>query len=221
MLDLFLVRHAESEMNTSNHLICGRSHEIKISPRGQKQAALLGQKLKEQDALYDYLYVSSAIRAQETLSLMLEEMTVTQKPIISDALVEMSLGDWEGKERAKYYTPEVLAAIKENPLDYRVPNGESKRDVSKRMLNWIKTHLFPKSDTQDIRVLAVTHGWAIKSLLLGVLDPNLTHVHETFIDNTSVTHLAYVDGTWQLVSLNDKSHLPPDEYTAHLTQPAK
>lgn len=60
MLDIYLIRHAESEMNNNRHLIGGRSNYTQLSQRGIHQANLLGQRLKQSGIVFDNIYSSSA-----------------------------------------------------------------------------------------------------------------------------------------------------------------
>ena len=70
MLDLYLIRHAESDMNNSNHLIGGRSNDTPLTKRGMSQAKLLGWRLKSDGIQFDKVYSSTALRANTTAQIV-------------------------------------------------------------------------------------------------------------------------------------------------------
>lgn len=55
----------------------------------------------------------------------------------SDAIVEMSLGEWEGFHRSEIYTPETLSLIERSQPDFSPPSGESLRQVEFRMVQFL------------------------------------------------------------------------------------
>ena len=59
-------------------------------------------------------------------------------------LLELSQGDWEGKTRSKIYTPKILSLMNKRNWDFSAPNGESQRDVEKRMLKWMNKAIVSK-----------------------------------------------------------------------------
>lgn len=207
MLDIYLIRHAESEMNNNGHLIGGRSNSTPLSNRGVYQAKLLGKRLKQSGVVFNDVYSSSAERTQETarnvglyLGFSLDDVVVTPQ------LLELDQGDWEGKPREQVYTPEKLSFINANNWEFTPPNGESQKDVEDRMLEWLKEYAlskYPEEKTTGI----FAHGMAIKCLLRGIMDfsPNLTY--KINLDNTSITRLKYSERGWHLITINDTAHL--------------
>lgn len=55
----------------------------------------------------------------------------------SDALVEMSLGHWEGCLCSEIYTPEVQSLVDSSQPDFCAPSGESLRQVEFRMIQFL------------------------------------------------------------------------------------
>ncbi|KAH0899600.1 hypothetical protein HID58_049168 [Brassica napus] len=55
----------------------------------------------------------------------------------SDALIEMSLGDWEGCNQSEIYNPETLSLIERCQPDFTAPSGESLRQVEFRMVQFL------------------------------------------------------------------------------------
>lgn len=68
----------------------------------------------------------------------LQEMSFPEEHIqSSDALIEMSLGDWEGCNQSEIYSPETLSLIERCQPDFSAPSGESLRQVEFRMVQFL------------------------------------------------------------------------------------
>ncbi|MBI4441237.1 histidine phosphatase family protein [Candidatus Woesearchaeota archaeon] len=207
MLELYLIRHAESEMNVNAHLIGGRSHDTPLSEAGVMQAGLLGKRL--QGLQFHEVYSSPAVRTKQTSEIVCSALGYPlEKIVYAEELHELSQGDWEGKPRSEIYTPETLVHINSNNWDFRPPNGDSQRDVEERMYRFIEKSFLVRSQG-DLVIGVFTHGLAIKCFLRRVMDftPKITYKIE--IDNTSVTRLRYTEHGWHPVSINDAAHLRP------------
>ncbi|MEK6856145.1 MAG: histidine phosphatase family protein [Nanoarchaeota archaeon] len=207
MLDIYLIRHAESEMNNNCHLIGGRSNSTPLSKTGVYQANLLGKRLKQSGVVFDNIYSSSAKRTQETarnvglhLEFSLDDVVITPK------LLELDQGDWEGKPRTQVYTPETLSLINANNWKFTPPNGESQKDVEDRMLEWLKEYVLSKYP-EEKTIGIFTHGMAIKCLLRGIMDFSSDLTYKINLDNASITRLKYSERGWHLITINDTAHL--------------
>lgn len=55
---VYLIRHAETVMNTKSHLVGGRSSETPLTPTGVSQAERLGRLLAERGILPARVFVS-------------------------------------------------------------------------------------------------------------------------------------------------------------------
>lgn len=210
MLDLYLIRHAESEMNKRSDLIGGRSNGTPLSENGKIQATLLGRRLKASGVIFDEIYSSTARRTVETAEAVAEKLGYSIDRIFqSSRLLELDQGDWEGKPRVEIYTSEVLQTINSDNWHFTPPNGESQRAVEERMLDWINETLVAQYDDSTMGVF--THGMAIKCLLRGVMDFSPTITYKVSLDNTSVTRLKYSERRWHVIAINDTTHLLGEE----------
>jgi bisphosphoglycerate-dependent phosphoglycerate mutase len=123
---LVLVRHGESEWNLKNLFTGWR--DVDLSPKGIEEAQSAGQKLKAQGLQFDLAFTSALIRAQRTLTLMLDELGQNDIPVFKDqALNERDYGDLVGLNkddaRAKWGAEQVL--IWRRSYDQPPPGGES------------------------------------------------------------------------------------------------
>ena len=215
MLDFYLIRHAESEMNVNNHLISGRSTETPLSGRGIHQADLLGKRLNQERVRFDKVYSSIAVRALDTAKIVCEQIKYSLDEIIqSDQLVELSQGEWEGKLRSEIYTSEMLARINADNWNFKAPSGESQKELEERMTAYINRNIvvpYLTAEENNLGYNQITgifsHGTAIKCFLRGIMnwDPNMTY--KTSLDNTSISRLKYSKDGWRLLGMNDTAHL--------------
>jgi len=142
MLDLYLVRHAQSEMNLEAHLIGGRSNHVPLSPIGELQGSYLGKRFRNERVRFSRIYSSTAVRTQKTAHLTSHEIEFpVNKIILSEDLLELDQGDWEGQPRSEIYTSEMLAMINANNWEFTPPHGESQRMVEERMYSVVERNL--------------------------------------------------------------------------------
>ncbi|KAL6011740.1 hypothetical protein ACLOJK_002205 [Asimina triloba] len=69
---------------------------------------------------------------------VLSELNFPEDQIqISDVLLEMSQGQWEGCLRSEIYTPDMVSFIDRCQPDFSAPSGESLRQVEFRMIEFL------------------------------------------------------------------------------------
>lgn len=142
-LDIYFIRHAESEMNITPHIIQGRGNNVKLSERGLIQADRLGARLLADKIKFDAVYSSPLLRAYETAKIVCGKIGNQPAIIRLEQLVEQSHGDWEGKIRNEVYTPEVIEQVKADWYNFCPKNGESLKMAEERMYSFVKMFLFP------------------------------------------------------------------------------
>ena len=188
MAHLYLVRHAESELNLRQDDVWGRSNYANLTERGVRQAQAFGKWMKSYGLRPDVVYTSPAVRTIDTMRHSLEAAEYDHDTYIVDYRIqELSQGIKEGAPRDETYTDEVLAQIREQQLDFKFEGGDSISDVARKM----------ESSVADIaerhagqNVFMYTHGFAIRSLY-GAIE-NLSHreiVRKLETPNVSLTKL--------------------------------
>jgi probable phosphoglycerate mutase len=156
---ILIIRHAQSAANLKPQEIGGRQNEAPLSKLGEEQAALLGARLKKLNYKFERVYCSTAQRAFQTASIATGEVGFAADKIVrSDAIQENSQGAWEGQDRRKIYTPEVMEEMNNNNWLTTPPGispsdkckGESQRDVEFRFLKFIEENILkPTEDGKD------------------------------------------------------------------------
>lgn len=202
-LELYLIRHGESVNNTKPDFIGGQSVDTPLTPLGERQAALLGQYLRDQGIIFDAAYASPAKRAARTAQIACSYLGISRIGY-SDKLLEISQGDWAGRRRSTTYTPEIIEVIEQDPLRFKAPNGESHKEVEERGLGFLEDIGY---GTIDGKIGIFGHGMLFKCMLRGIMraDPHMTW--KIGIENTSVTKLRHDMKGWHLDYLNATAHL--------------
>lgn len=202
MAQLYYLRHGESEANLRPDLIGGRTNEAKLSPRGEEQARRAGKHLRELMIKPSVVYVSPAVRTLRTAELALSEIDYRGKVVICPELQELSQGDCEGLPRADVYTPERLEQIAELGKGFKLPGGESVRELGDRLY---EASLVINQYAERIggfetsymclpaSALIVTHETAIKALAARQKGYSQQWVYETKLPNASLSRMNAVD----------------------------
>lgn len=193
MKDIWLIRHAECEVNTTPRYIGGRSNSSPLTELGKEQARRLAHYLVNLAAKDEYKdlresqFVSStAFRAERTANVVMEMLGVATHSLnLRKDAVELDQGLWEGEERLDAYNRWVMQLIKDQGVDFRPPQGESRRQAGHRMANAIND-LVLKPNGKD-RILLFTHGVAIKALIWEIFKVDEKQIYLGTIDNCSIT----------------------------------
>ena len=156
MLELWLVRHGETVWNEAGR-VQGRS-DPPLSACGRAQAERLAPRLGHTD--FSAVYSSDLQRATETARLALPGASVSKNV----RLRELDFGVWEGKLWSAVADTDAAAlnAWFADPYRNTPTGGETYTALSERLRAWLAS----LPDTG--RVLAVTHGGPIRTVLYGV-----------------------------------------------------
>ena len=139
-MELYLVRHGETEWNALNKVL-GRT-DMPLNDKGLEQARELAYSLK--DLKIDVFLCSPLIRARQTADIISKEIGVEYS--IDDRLIEQDFGTFEGIDR---FAAEYQAAKREYFTRY--PGGESYFDMASRVFPLIK-------ELEGKNAFLVTHG---------------------------------------------------------------
>ena len=135
---LVLVRHGQSEWNAKN-LFTGWKN-VDLTEQGIAEARRAGEMLKEAGHSFDIAYTSDLIRAQKTLTIMLDELGQSSLETIEDiALNERDYGDLVGlnKDDAREKWGDEQVHIWRRSYDTPPPGGESLVDTAFRCAGWL------------------------------------------------------------------------------------
>jgi len=169
---VYYLRHGETDWNVAGRLQGRR--DIPLNARGREQAAHCGALLRdlfarEGRAPASLDYVASPLgRARETMELARGVLGLpTDGYAVTEALAELSFGDWEGYTIAQLHErdPARISQREHDKWHFLPPGGESYKMVSARMRAWY--------DTLTRDTVAVAHGGTARGLMasLGVAKP--------------------------------------------------
>jgi len=78
----------------------------------------------------------------------LQELDIPRESIgLTEAVQEMSQGQWEGRNRSEIYTPALVPIINSTQPDFRAPGGESQRQVEFRMMEFLNNVVLPRASS--------------------------------------------------------------------------
>lgn len=174
---------------------------VPLNETGRAQARRLAQYIRNTGM--GALYTSDLKRAVETAQIIAEALEL--QPIQDARLRERSVGIWQGltrREIASWY-PEEFAQLQADPENYRIPGGESRRDVRERLRAFM-ADLFANEQSEVVGILS--HTTAMRTLLPELVSDFASD--KIKYSNMSVTTLGRNEnGTWQIVMLDDTRHL--------------
>lgn len=208
--EFIVVRHGETEENLKG--ILQGQLDTKLNALGIRQAECAAERLK-QEAL-DLVFSSDLSRAQITAEKIAgpHHLPVTALK----ALREWDLGDLQGRliSEVAGEMPGLMAAFKSDIDEIRIPGGESRSEFYQRVADCLDELAlrFPGK-----RILLVSHGGTIRSMFHHVAGAVPADSRLPLTSNTGVSSFRVVDGSWQLVSWNDVSHLRAVEENESVT----
>jgi broad specificity phosphatase PhoE len=160
---LYVARHGATPLSAEDRF--SGEEGVELSDEGRRQAALLGERLREQEI--DAVYASPLSRAMETARLVCASIPGAS-PIPRDGLREIRHGHWEGMSRADVEArfAAEYAAWEADPFTFAPEGGESGVHVLARALPVIREIITRHAGR---RVLVVSHKATIRLVLSSLL----------------------------------------------------
>ena len=206
---LLLIRHGENDFVKTSKL-AGRLPGIHLNERGQKQAAALGEALK--DVPIKALYSSPLERAMETAAPIASARKLEILP--EPDLMDTDIGSWQGRSLNVLRLTRLWKIVQSAPSRFRFPDGESFVESQTRYVGALERIIKKHNKQQDI-VAVVFHADPIKLAVAYFLGMPLDHFQHLSCDTGSLTALFASESGANLIKLNQR---PPFEF---LVQPAK
>lgn len=191
---IVLARHGQTAANR-DALLVGRI-DPPLTELGLAQAARLAGALASSTAVR--VVASPLTRTVQTATVIAESLGL---PVETDErIIEMDYGAWDGTPLAEVPI-ETWRAWRTDP-EFRPPDGESLRDVSRRvgaaMGEWL---------TADEPVIAVTHVSPIKAALTWALGAPDQMTWRMFVEVASISRIGLRQGAPCMLGFNDTTHL--------------
>lgn len=200
-MDLYLVRHGESEQNTlvnanrSGHeemftqeLVTVPDRSWRLTGTGRKQSHLIGRWLANQQQSFDRYLVSPYIRALETaVNMELPGARWEENRLLR----ERSWGEISTRPRTEFREqyPNNWEFMHSDPLYWVPPAGESIADVSENRAHNLLTSLAKTACGQS--VVMVTHGDFMDALRINIEEVS----DEEYLERSHDAHYAITNCT--------------------------
>ena len=201
---LILVRHGETAWNKEGRFQ-GQSL-VGLNQRGVVQAKRTAKAILSMKPIA--LYASPLPRSLMTAEEISRELSIPVVPL--EGIKEVGLGELEGitgpEMQAQY--PGFYSAWREDPSSVVFPGGESMTQLQERACHALED--IEKSHGQDV-IVAVSHNFAIRTMLCCFLGMPLSSFHRLRVDLGSITIIQSDSRRRQVVTMNDKCHLRQDE----------
>ena len=201
---LILCRHGESEGNRDGRF--GGHGPAPLTERGRAQAQATGLRLRHEGA--DAIYCSDLVRAAQTAELIGQQLSVA--PSETPALRERSVGIFTGLsfDEARVRYPDEYSVLLRREPDVAPPQGESYLQCAARASAFLEQVL---ERHRGQRVVLVSHYLTLHLLVLhimGVVLSGDTPRVYVQLHNCGLHRFEhYDDGAWQVLALNETSHL--------------
>ena len=155
---LALVRHGITKYNQEKRF-CG-FHDVSITPEGEQQAQVVGQKLKALGWEFNAAYTSWLKRAWETLAIIQSGLSLPNLPVTKHPFLnERHYGDLQGvlhSDMAAKYGAEQVQTWRRS-YAVRPPNGECLKDVVVRTQYYLNEEIIPRLYKGE-NILICAHG---------------------------------------------------------------
>lgn len=174
---------------------------VPLNEHGKAQAQRLANFIRNMGI--GALYSSDLRRAKQTAEILAEKLGF--QPIYDARFRERHIGEWQGLTLAEIrdWYPEDYERLLKNIEGYQIPGGESRRQVTARVLAALED-VKARGGAENIAI--VTHTTALRALL-GALISGID-AYNLPLSNMSVTTIIREnDDQWRIVQPNDVSHL--------------
>ena len=203
---LLLIRHGENDY-TKTHRLAGRLPGVHLNEHGQKQAEALAEALTQ--VPIKAIYSSPLERAMETATPIAESVGLTIQK--EKRLLEMNVGDWQGKSLKRLYLHKHWKVVQRAPSRAKFPNGETFYECQNRIVKTIDT-ILSKHKPKDV-IACVFHADPIKLAVAHYIGLPLDQFQRLGCDTGSVTALTIGEMGAMLLKLNQR---PPFDFLPSL-----
>lgn len=203
MMDLWLVRHGETDFNRElrfqGHL------DAPLNALGLRQAQRLGEHLGAQGALP--LVVSDLLRTRQTAEPL---ATQWQTQALPDALWrEQSFGVIEGLnlDEVRERHPEVVQGWRRHDPDFAPEGGESRRQFHARIMQAVQALLAQSARAGWSSAVVVSHGGVLDMIYRSATGQSLAGPRECLIPNVGLSHVRTDGERFEIVQWGQTAHL--------------
>jgi broad specificity phosphatase PhoE len=200
MTEIILIRHGETEWNTSE-TFRGRA-DIDLDASGLQQAELLGSYLSKEKI--DLIYSSPLKRAVKTAEAIARFQNIEVNAV--ENLNDLDFGEWQGLtlEEVKGKYEELYRDWLDTPEQVKIPGGESLQSILDRALPFVEDAVMKCGEG---KVALVSHRVVHKVLICALLGLDNSHFWNIKLDTGAITRFIYNGDKVILTVHNDTPYL--------------
>jgi broad specificity phosphatase PhoE len=193
------LRHGQTEFNASGR-IQGQL-DSPLSELGYRQCVAAAEALAEESI--DAIYASPLRRAADSARAIADRLKLEVQ--FDDRLMEINAGMFQGHNWSdiEQLHPDEARLWRTQDPDYRIPGGESRRDVMDR----VQAAFLAIRTAEHQQVVVVAHGGSLSAAFKALLE--IPARRNPFnLQNGSLSRLMWTtNGDVKLLSLNEVDHL--------------
>jgi len=188
------MRHGETDWNRQGRVM-GRN-PVELSAHGREQveaAARFAQAIRP-----DIIVTSPLVRARQSAEIMsagLGGVDIIEDPAIAEVLY----GRWEGMTYHELIDDPYYVEYRKSPIEHPTPGGETIPEVQARGVKAITHNIEAYSGK---RVMFVSHGDIIRTVLCHFLGLELKYFHRLRVDNATISAIQISGSFAELKFLN-------------------
>lgn len=199
MLNIYLLRHGETQWNADGNKYCGRT-DIPLTEKGISQANQVYEQFQGME--FRQVYSSPLQRAAKTAQIA----SGTHNVISDDRLIEVDFGNWEGKTKEEFI-PEnetLWQNWERHPETTKAgESGETASEVIERVDDFFSSIVQKHSDGETI--LVVAHNGINRLYMAHKLGMPLNAYRKIVQENSRITLFTLDEaGNFQLKLLNSR-----------------
>ena len=199
MLNIYLLRHGETQWNADGNKYCGRT-DIPLTEKGISQANQVYEQFQGME--FRQVYSSPLQRAAKTAQIA----SGTHNVISDDRLIEVDFGNWEGKTKEEFI-PEnetLWQNWERHPETTKAgESGETASEVIERVDDFFSSIIQKHSDGETI--LVVAHNGINRLYMAHKLGMPLNAYRKIVQENSRITLFTLDEaGNFQLKLLNSR-----------------
>ncbi|MBA1434794.1 histidine phosphatase family protein [Bombilactobacillus bombi] len=222
VIQLYFMRHGQTLMNQKG-LVQGVG-EGWLNNIGVQQAQSAAWNLRQQQLHFDLAFSSPRQRARQTAQIVLAATQPDLKLQTLPSLGEVNFGHYEGQRERQMFAEVIqhrhlnaqtltqyiqkvgTAAFLQELVDaiwqLDLQTAENYQQVVRRMQAALKKIINQAQEQAGTKVLVVSHGLSLM-ILLATLTPHI-QLPITGLDNVSCSQVNFVDGIWQIETINQQ-----------------
>jgi probable phosphoglycerate mutase len=198
MTTFYLIRHGLNDW--VDHRLAGWLPDVRLNSRGREQAERLAGRLRP--VRFDAVVSSPLERALETAAPL---AAVAGVPVqVSDAIGEIRIGEWTGRELADMQTDEGWRRFNVFRGGTRAPGGELMLETQLRMVNEV-LHLRARHPAGTVAI--VSHGDPLRAAVGYFLGAPIDMFLRLEISPASISVVRMDDWGACVACVNDTAHL--------------